>query len=255
MTSNRVVRGSILLIIVMVVAGCASRGAAERPPDPDPFEPVNRAIFKFNDFGDKYVLRPLAVGYEWVTPQVIRTGIRNFFDNLGTPVDFVNAFLQGKVRQGFSGIGRMALNTTVGLAGFLDPATDIGMEKYDEDFGQTLGVWSVPEGPYIVVPFFGPRTIRSGAGNLVDIQYAPQFNHLFSSSVQTKINIFWFIELRSTILSFDEEINRAFDKYSFIRDSYLQNRRFLMYDGNLPDDDLFLEEEFEDFDDDFEEDF
>jgi phospholipid-binding lipoprotein MlaA len=243
-----------LLLLVIFLAGCASRNGSEKPHNPDPFEPVNRVTFKFNDVADTYVLRPIAKGYQTITPSVVRTGINNFFENLGYPIDIVNAFLQGKFKQGFSDTGRFLMNTTLGLAGFLDPATDAGLVKHNEDFGQTLGVWGVPKGPYLVVPFFGPRTVRSGAGNLVDIQYAPQFNGLFSSSVQTKVNLFWFVHERSTLLGVDEEINRAFDKYAFLRDAYLQNRRYLRYDGNLPDDELG--DGFDDgFDDEFEEEF
>ena len=132
----------------------------------------------------------------------------------------------------------------------MDPATDVGLVKHDEDFGQTLGVWGVPEGPYIMVPFFGPRTIRSGVGDVAGIYVNPQFL-LFSSSVQTKLNIFWLVHRRSTLIGIDKEIQRAFDPYAFLRDAYLQNREYLLYDGNPP------EEEFdfydEDFDDEFEE--
>ncbi|MFQ5635512.1 MAG: VacJ family lipoprotein [Gammaproteobacteria bacterium] len=228
----------------LLANGCASSDAA-RTDAGDPFEPINRGIFAFNDVADTYVLRPIAVGYQWLLPGVARTGINNFFDNISYPVDIANALLQGKFRQAASDSARLGINTTLGLAGLLDPATGIGLPRHNEDFGQTLGVWGVPDGPYLVVPIFGPRTVRSGTGDLVDIQYNPQFN-LGSSSVRTKANLGWLIHQRSTLLGVDQEINRAYDRYAFLRDSYLQNRRYLRYDGNPPEEDLFLDEEFED---------
>jgi len=236
-------------ILIFLVTGCATQNGTEQDDYSDPFEPINRVTFGFNDFADKYVLRPVAKGYEWVTPAVIRTGINNFFDNLNYTVDIVNALLQGKFGQAASDTGRLALNTTLGFGGFLDPATDAGLPRNNEDFGQTLGVWGLPEGPYLVVPLFGPRTLRSGVGTLGDLWVTPQLR-LFSSSVQTKMNILYIIHKRSTLLGIDEEIDRAFDRYAFLRDSYLQNRRYLRYDGNLPEEDLYLDdEEFDDFED------
>jgi phospholipid-binding lipoprotein MlaA len=126
----------------------------------------------------------------------------------------------------------------------MDPATDVGLVRHSEDFGQTLGTWGVPEGPYIMVPFFGPRTMRSGGGDLVDITVNPQFQ-LFSSSVQTKLNIFWLTHRRSLLIGIDKEVERAFDRYAFVRDAYLQNREYLLYDGNPPVEEF----EFEEFDD------
>ena len=236
------------ILLIFSVMGCAARNTAV--PE-DPLEPINRVMFTINDFGDKYVLRPAAKGYEWLLPVPIRTGINNFFDNLNYTVDIVNALLQGKFKQAASDTGRLALNTTLGFGGFLDPATDAGLPRHNEDFGQTLGVWGVPEGPYLMVPLFGPRTLRSGVGTLGDLWVTPQLR-LFSSSVQTKVNILYFVHQRSTLLGIDKELDRAFDRYSFIRDSYLQNRRFLRYDGDPPEEDFYLEdEEFEDeeFDD------
>lgn len=240
---------SLICIWLLLAAGCASQGATGQNEVNDPFERVNRGIFAFNDFADTYVMRPIAVGYEWLLPGVARTGINNFFDNISYPVDIVNALLQGKFRQAASDSARLGINTTLGFAGFLDPATAAGLAKNNEDFGQTLGVWGVPDGPYLVIPFFGPRTMRSATGDLVDIQINPQF-HLGSSSIRTKVNILWLIHRRSTLLGVDQEIKRAFDRYSFLRDSYLQNRNYLRYDGSPPEDDSFFDEEFdEEFED------
>ena len=235
----------IVVLLAVLFSGCATDNGAMQDIN-DPFEPVNRVSYKINDFGDKYVLRPIAKGYEWLFPAVVRTGINNFYDNLGYPMDIVNALLQGKFTQAASDTGRLALNSTLGLAGFLDPATDIGLARHDEDFGQTMEVWGIPAGPYLVVPLFGPRTVSSGVGNLFDALYHPQVQ-MSNSSLRTKINIMYFIHLRSTLLGIDKELQRAFDPYAFVRDAYLQNRRYLRYDGNLPDEDLFFDDE--DFDD------
>jgi phospholipid-binding lipoprotein MlaA len=239
-------KASMMTVLAAVLGGCATNKAAEQEIN-DPFEPVNRVTYQINDWGDKFILRPVAKGYEWLAPDFVRTGINNFYENLGYPMDIVNALLQGKFKQALSDTGRLALNSTLGLAGFLDPATDVGLPRHEEDFGQTMGVWGIPQGPYLVIPFFGPRTARSGAGNLFDALYHPQVQ-MRNSSLRTKINIMYFIHLRSTLLGVDKEIQRAFDPYAFVRDAYLQNRRYLVYDGNLPDEDLFFEdEEFEDF--------
>ena len=243
------IRMTSLIALVLVISGCASKQTLEQGDISDPFEPVNRTIFKVNEFADKYAMRPVAKGYQSVIPAPIRTGVNNFFDNISYPIDIINAALQGKFKQAGSDTARFALNSTVGFAGFLDPATKLGLEKHEEDFGQTLGVWGVPKGPYLVIPFFGPKTIRSGAGDLAGVYVNPQF-YLFSSSVQTKVNIFWLVHVRSTLLGFDEEVQRAFDRYAFVRDAYLQNREFLLYDGNPPEEELdFDTEEFdEEFD-------
>jgi len=241
------------ILLVFLIMGCATRSGAEQDDYSDPLEPINRVTFRLNDFGDKYLLRPVAKGYERITPAAIRTGINNFFDNLNYTVDIVNALLQGKFRQAASDTGRLALNTTLGFGGFLDPATDAGLARHDEDFGQTLAVWGVPAGPYLVVPLFGPRTLRSGVGTLGDLWLSPQLR-LFSSSVQTKVNIVYLIHQRSTLLGIDAELDRAFDRYTFIRDSYLQNRKFLQYDGNPPEEDFYFDDdEFEDEEFDYEE--
>lgn len=171
----------------------------------------------------------------------MRTGIDNAFENLATPIDIVNAWLQGKIRQGFSDAARMGLNTTLGIGGLFDPATTAGLARHDEDFGQTLGVWGLPEGPYLMVPFFGPRTLRSGTGQLVDLTYHPQLR-ISPAGLRSKINVLWIIHQRSRLLSVDGEIRRAFDEYAFVRDAYWQNRRFLRYDGNPPEAAIFEEE-------------
>ncbi len=240
--------GRILAVILVLhglaLAGCASQQKSEMQ-NVDPLEPVNRVFYKFNDVADTYVLRPVAKGYVWVLPAFARTGINNFFDNLAMPRNIVNAFLQGKGQQGLSDSARLLMNTTLGFAGLLDPATPAGLARYNEDFGQTLYKWHVPQGPYLVVPGFGPRTVRHGAGSLVDWLYHPQ-RLIRPAGVRDKINITWIIHTRSTLLGVDEQIKKAFDEYAFVRDAYFQNRKFLLHDGQLSDDDADF-----DFDEDF----
>ena len=229
-----------------IFAGCASPQTIEQGNITDPFEPINRSIFRFNEIADKYVGRPVAIGYQFITPPVMRTGITHFFDNLSYPVVIINAALQGKFAQAGLDTSRLIFNSTIGILGFMDPATDIGLVRHNEDLGQTLGIWGVPEGAYIMVPFFGPRTMRSGTGDLADITVNPQFQ-LFSSSAQTKLNIFWLNHRRSLLLGIDKEVERVFDRYAFIRDTYLQHREYLLYDGNPPEDEfIFEDEEFDD---------
>lgn len=231
--------------LLIVLTGCASQPTITTQ-DSDPLEPVNRVVYKINDVADTFVLRPVAKGYEWLLPSFARTGLNNFFDNLDLPRNIVNAFLQAKFRQGLSDAARMALNSTLGLGGLLDPATAAGLSRNNEDFGQTLAAWGVPQGPYLIVPILGPRTARHAVGTFVDWQYQPQ-NLVEASSVRDKVNMLWLVQRRSTLLGIDAEVNRAFDEYSFIRDAYLQNRRFQIYDGRPPDE-MDFNEEFGDFD-------
>jgi phospholipid-binding lipoprotein MlaA len=239
----------LLLSAVLLNAGCASRKASkpESEPNVDPLEVINRPIYKFNDVTDRYILRPVAKGYQFITPNVVETGVSNFFDNITYPITIVNGFLQGKFKQGFADTGRFVVNTTIGLLGLFDPATPIGLERHEEDFGQTFAKWGIPAGPYIVVPLLGPRTVRSGIGTFADTQVNPLI--LYSNtSVRDKLLILWAIESRAALIGPDKLVFEAFDPYLFVRDAYLQNREFLINDGVLNETD-------EGFDDDFDDDF
>jgi phospholipid-binding lipoprotein MlaA len=220
------------LLLALLLSAC-TRPPNDSPSE-DPFEKINRPIYMLNAGLDTYLLRPLAVGYEFITPQFFRTGVSNFFDNLTYPVTMVNSFLQGKLLQGTQDTGRFLLNSTVGLAGVLDPASAVGLRYNDEDFGQTFSVWGIPQGPYLVLPLLGPSTVTSGIGLLPDSLVNPLLQWP-SSSVRSKLVIGWTIESRQTLLAIDAAVRESFDPYLFIRESYLQNRRFLIHDGNLPD--------------------
>jgi phospholipid-binding lipoprotein MlaA len=253
-TNRRAIRITGLVFLGLMLAlnsGCASKQATEKAPNPDPFEPVNRQIYRFNDTADRFVLRPVGKGYNFITPRPVRTGVSNFFDNVTYPITIVNDFLQGKVGQGFEDTGRFVVNTTLGILGLFDVATEMGLQQHEEDFGQTFAKWGLPAGPYLVIPLFGPRTVRSGIGNLADIQVNPlmQYNN---TSVRDKLLLLWAVETRAALIGPDELVFEAFDPYLFVRDAYLQNREYMATDGESAGTDADFEEGFDDgLEDDF----
>ncbi len=208
----------------------------------DPWEPMNRKFYAFNDGADRYVLLPVAKGYRWVTPDPVETGIGNMFANLSEITTVANDILQFKLLQACSDTGRFLVNTTVGLFGFFDVASHIGLEKHNEDFGQTLGYWGTPSGPYIVVPLFGSRTIRSGAGGLVDTYTDPLWQ-LQDNETRWGLVGLRYVSDRASLIQAEELISG--DRYTFIRDAYIQRREFLVNDG-VVEDDFGEEEDWED---------
>ena len=225
-----------------ISAGSASRDSGG-PPDPqarrsriDPLESLNRGVARFNDVLDDYFLRPVARVYDDYTPEVIRMITRNFLSNLLDPYIAVNNLLQGKPGAAFSDLGRFTLNSTFGFFGFGDPATDIGLEKHREDFGQTLGVWGVPTGPYLVLPLFGPSNLRDGFGFAVDA-YGALINRFDNVPFRNSVAGLELIDVRARLLPTQRVLEEALDRYLLVRDSYLQRRRNLVYDGEPPDDD------------------
>lgn len=229
------------LIAALVLGACASQ-PREREPG-DPLERINRISYRINDLGDRYLVRPVAVGYTHALPPQLRAGIRNFFDNALYPVTIANVFLQGKFAQTGRDGARFLVNSTIGLAGLFDPATRLGLEEHDEDFGQTLGVWGVPEGPYLVIPLFGPRTLRHGFGDLVDSPLTP-YVQFEDGNTDVALGLWALdqVDRRARLLEADEQVYAAFDPYLFVRDAYLQNQRYELLDGNVPEDDSIYEE-------------
>ena len=223
----------MLIISVALLGGCAS---VPGPPDErDPFESYNRAMYAFNDSVDEAVLRPVAQTYQDYMPDIAQTGISNFFDNIGDLTNMVNNLLQFKIENAVSDFGRILWNSTVGIFGLIDVATHMGLQKHDEDFGQTLAVWGVPDGPYLVLPLLGPSTIRDTVGLVGDIYVDPLF------AIEEEGNVYWglvilrFIDTRADLLSASRVLEEAaIDPYIFVRDAYLQHRRNLIYDGNPP---------------------
>ena len=213
--------------------GCLVTGCAT-VQNPDPLEPMNRKVFVFNDTVDRAVLKPVATAYQDTLPQPVRTGVTNFFGNVKDVWSAVNLFLQGRVGDGFSDLMRFGTNTVFGVFGVLDVATDLGMPKHSEDLGQTLGRWGMGPGAYLVLPFFGPSTLRDVTDLPFDMQVSttsfvdriPVRNTLTATSlVNTRANLLSATKLMDEI---------ALDKYTFMRDAYLQRRRSLVYDGNPP---------------------
>lgn len=202
----------------------------------DPFEGFNRGVQTFNDGLDDALLKPVATTYRDVVPSFARTGIRNFFGNLDDGWSAINQLLQGKLEPALNMTLRLAVNSTFGLGGLLDIASEAGIERRSEDFGQTLGAWGMPPGPYLVLPFFGPSTIRDAAGRVLDMQ--PETAPRFTDDVATRNGAFVLdvIDTRANLLAATRLLDEiAFDRYSFLRDAYLARRRNQVYDGDPPE--------------------
>jgi len=201
----------------------------------DPYEGFNRAVYKFNMNSDKYVFKPIAKAYRAITPQPVSQGISNFFSNLHDPANMLYNFLQGKPKAGFSDLGRFLVNSTLGIAGLFDVATKMGLEKHNEDFGQTLAVWGVGDGPYLVLPFFGPSNLRDGASIPVDWYTYPP-NHMEEHSTRDKLLVVELIDKRAQLLEAGDILDQAAgaDPYIFVREASRQRRISQIYDGNPP---------------------
>ena len=241
---------SLVLSTLILMTGCAT---VETPTEGDPYESFNRSMYDFNKSIDTAVLKPLAEGYDAVTPDPVKTGVSNFFANLDELPTAANQFLQGKLGDGFSDIGRFVINTTIGLGGLFDVATSMGLEAHDEDFGQTLGAWGLKPGPYIVLPILGPTTFRDTVARPADNAIDPlqeAFDHIPSRNSMYFLSL---VDLRYRLLPLDAQLEDAVDEYSFVRDAFLMRREFLVYDGDPPEDDDFydecLEEDEEDCED------
>jgi len=241
-------RIAAVLLVILCASGCATVPAGD-PVDYDPWEKMNRSLYQFNDAVDSVTLKPIAKGYKKVLPEPIRDGITNFGRNLGAPRNSINNFLQGKPARGFSEIARFVVNSTVGIGGLIDVATASGVESYPEGFGQTAAVWGVPSGPYIMVPFLGPQTLRSLVLLPANIEF-DVLHHVDSSSVRDRLWVLRTIDLRHRVLSLEDLMQDSKDPYVTLRESYLQNRRFEIYDGDPPveDEDEFYDEFLEDED-------
>jgi phospholipid-binding lipoprotein MlaA len=235
-------RLAALLSIALLAAGCAS--APGRTVYDDPYETLNRSVYRFNDSIDRAAVKPVAKAYKNITPRWVRAGIGNLLSNIEYPSTIVNQFLQGKAKLGLRDTGRFVLNSTLGVAGLLDVATAVGLEKNDEDFGQTLAVWGVPSGPYLMLPLFGPSSVRDAPGRVVG----------WFTDALSYVDIPWevrwgerglgVVHSRSELLLVDPTLQRTYDPYAFIRDAWVQRREFDIFDGNPPPE--VLEEDFGD---------
>ncbi|MFK0088403.1 VacJ family lipoprotein [Pseudomonas sp. NPDC090755] len=211
----------------------APLGAAQAATEDDPWESINRPIFRFNDTVDTYALKPLAKGYQAVTPQFLEDGIHNMFRNLGDVTNLANNILQLKPHAAGVDTARLIVNTTFGLAGFFDVGTQMGLQRNDEDFGQTLGYWGVGSGPYVMLPLLGPSTVRDAIAKYPDTYTEPYryIDHVPTRNTALAVDV---VDTRANLLSSEKLISG--DKYVFIRNAYLQNREFKVKDGEVKDD-------------------
>ncbi len=205
------------------------------PSNGDPLEGFNRAMYGFNDYFDRYLLKPVAKGYRAVMPEFARTGVSNFFSNLKDPGIMVNNLLQGKPKDSASDLGRFLVNSTLGIYGLFDVATHMGLEKHNEDFGQTFAVWGVPDGPYLVLPILGPSNFRDGFGEIPDWYMLPT-THMEEQSTASKLFALRLVNRRAQLLDESDILDEAAgqDPYVFIREAYRQRRINLIYDGDPP---------------------
>lgn len=252
--NRRVIAYFLMVLCALVLAGCAStKGGRDKPAasaeaevqspesesnEGDPYEKMNRAMFNFNLKLDKYFAKPIAKGYRRVIPKPVRKGITNFFSNLREPIVIINDLFQGKFKQAGSDLGRFLMNSTVGLYGLFDVARKVGLQKHDEDFGQTLGKWGAKQGPYLVLPFFGPSGVRDGFGLAVDLQFSLVWQE-DDKRTRRWLVATGFINTRANLLDATDILAQAGgdDMYLFVREFYRQRRRNLIYDGNPPEED------------------
>ncbi|WP_444814747.1 MlaA family lipoprotein [Variovorax flavidus] len=226
-------RWALAVSTLILMTGCAT-GPNANPADP--FEPLNRQVARFNDTVDDAVLRPVATVYQRALPSPIRAGVNNFFGNLSDVWSFVNSVAQLKLQDSAQTFMRVNVNTVFGLGGILDIATEAGIDRHSEDFGQTLGRWGVPSGPYLVLPLLGPSTVRDAAALIVDVN-GDLVNHVNDIPVRNSMYALRLVDLRSNLLRASQLLDdAALDRYSFTRDAFLQRRRNEVHDGNLPDD-------------------
>lgn len=223
------------LIALALVAGCSSVPKEYRDPR-DPWQGYNRAMYKFNTDFDNAFIKPAAKGYRYITPEPVDRGVTNFFNNIADVTSLVNNALQFKLSRAGTDVGRVAVNSTVGLGGLFDVASNIGLPSYKEDFGQTLGYWGFDAGPYFVMPIIGPSSVRDTFGFAGDLVVDPFFSI-------SKDEIYWgfialrIVDRRADLLEIGDILDEAaLDPYAFVRDAYLQRRLSQVYDGNPPDD-------------------
>jgi phospholipid-binding lipoprotein MlaA len=217
---------SIIICSALMISGCATTG------NKDPYEGYNRAVYKFNDVADKAVIKPIAGAYKAVTPPPIKTGVSNFFGNIGTLITAINDLLQLKLSKAMTDLGRFAINTTVGIGGLIDVASMDGIPQNHEDFGQTLAVWGVGDGGFTVLPFFGPSTLRDTAGLVVDTYAFDPVSYINDVRARNQTRLVRGLDARANLLPASDLIDdAALDPYAFMRDAYMQHRKIEIEDG------------------------
>lgn len=217
-------------VFTVALLACAAAQAQEVN---DPFEPVNRVIYQFNEAVDRAVLKPVAEGYQAVVPALVRRGVSNVFANIGDLFSAVNNTLQGKIDRAGADFGRVMVNSTFGLGGIFDIIGETGAERNDEDFGQTFGWWGIGPGPYLVLPFLGPSSARDAVGTLITLSLDPV--NRVSDPERYGVGILRTVDVRTGLLGTEKLVEQAaLDKYTFVRGAYLQRRRNQVYDGKPP---------------------
>jgi phospholipid-binding lipoprotein MlaA len=228
----RKIKQVFLLGLIFGVVGCASIPAGTERSPQDPWEPFNRSVFEFNEGLDAYLLKPVVAGYRFILPEFVRDGIYNFFSNYNDIYTALYNLLQGKPDYAFNDFMRVVVNTTMGLGGLIDLATPGGLEKHKEDWGQTLGVWGVPSGPYVVLPFFGPSNVRDTFGTVADLESDYLFSFVKNIGVRNSITGLRVVNARNTYYEAGDLLDgAAIDKYSFMRDAYIQRRAYQINEG------------------------
>lgn len=235
----------LLALCASLLSACATN---QTVPEEDSWEGLNRGIYAFNNGLDIVLLKPLARGYRFITPDPVERGISRVFANMSYPVVIVSNALQGKGKDALSDTGRFLVNSTIGIGGIFDVATPMGMPAHNEDLGQVLATWGVPSGPYVVIPFLGPSTLRDSIATIGN-QSLHGRRLISNTSIRDKGTILELVSIRASILPLDAQIQGSADPYIFVREAYLQRRNFLIYDGEPPEEDLGFEDEFDDLDD------
>ena len=224
------------LLAIVLLAGCT----IAKPRTDDPLEKVNRKVYAFNDSLDKAIIRPVAVGYRKVTNEPVRNSISDFFTNIHMPITIANNLLQARPKQAVEGTGRFLVNLTLGVGGFFDPASKLGMPLNETDFGITLARWGVPDGDFLILPFFGPTTMRDVWQLPVDgyffdpLSYFERDHH-FGYGQYYLPQVLYLVTLRSQFIDAESFLKSAYDPYAFMRDAYRQQRLYRLYDGHVPD--------------------
>ena len=231
-----------LAVTATALGACVSLPPNTQRSPADPWESFNRGVYKFNDTLDRAVAKPVAKAYVKVVPEPVRIGVSNFFANLETPTVLINDALQGKFLAAANDLGRFVLNTTVGVGGILDPATSAGLDRNNEDFGQTLGKWGVHSGPFIELPILGPSDLRDAPARVVDTYTNPR-QYIDNDYIRYGLYLPDFTDRRAALLPLDDTLKNIYDPYAFVRDAYLQRRAYLVSDGQVTQDEPLIDPE------------
>ena len=235
MPSVRIARAAIAIAALGASSACVTLPPNSQRSKADPLESWNRGVYKVNDKLDRAVTKPIAKGYVKVVPRPIRTGVSNVFANMRTPTVLINDALQGKFRAAGNDLSRFLCNSIFGLGGIFDPATRAGLDKNDEDFGQTLGKWGVPAGPFLELPLLGPSDTRDGPALVADVFTDPQ-KYIPNDWAKYSLYVVDVVDKRASLLSLDDTLSKVYDPYAFVRDAYLQRRAYLVADGAVTED-------------------